>query len=161
MSIKRTASLSFPALVALALALPATAAEPVEPANAPSNARQQAAETALTAPQVRELLTRNGYTKVDDLEFEDGMWKADATSGDGNRIDVRVDADGKVHADDRVSSLSAEDVKARLVAAGYSKIHDVDYDDGIWKAEGEREDGQKVEFRVDPQDGRILSVEND
>lgn len=161
MTIKATARLSFPALVALALALPATAAEPVQPANAPSNARQQAAETALTAPQVRDLLTRNGYTRIDDLEFEDGMWKADATSADGNRIDVRVDADGRVHADDRVSKLSKEDVKARLVAAGYSKIHDVDYDDGIWKAEGEREDGQKVEFRVDPQDGRILSVEND
>ena len=161
MTITRTARLSFPAMVALALALPATAAEPVQPANAPSDARQQAAETALTAPQVRELLTRSGYTKVEDVEFEDGMWKADATSGDGKRIDVRVDADGKVYTDDRVSKLSKEDVKARLVAAGYSKIHDVDYEDGIWKAEGEREDGQKVEFRVDPQDGRILSVEND
>lgn len=161
MTSKRTASLSFPALIALALALPATAAEPAQPANAPSADRQQAASSALNAVQVRELLTRNGYTKIDDPEFEDGMWEADATSANGKRVDVRVDSSGRIYAEDMVSNLSAEDVKARLTAAGYSKIHDVDYDDGIWKAEGEREDGQKVEFRVDPKDGRIINVEND
>ena len=34
------------------------------------------AQDALTAPQVRAQLEAQGYTKVKDLEFEDGMWKA-------------------------------------------------------------------------------------
>ncbi len=158
---KRTSSLVLPGLLALAFALPAAAAEPAKPGNVPAAGQQKAADTALTAVQVRQLLTEAGYTKIDDPEFEDGMWETDATSANGKRVDVRVDADGRVFAEDMVSRLSAEDVKARLTAAGYSKIHDVKYDDGIWEAEGERADGQKVEFRVDPQDGRIISVQND
>ena len=107
-----------------------------------------AAEKAasLTEPQVRELLTKQGYTRIDDLEFEDGMWETDATSADGNRIDLRVDATGKVYAEDVVSNLTADDVKAKVTAAGYSKVHDVDYDDGVWKADAERRDAS---FRGD------------
>ena len=116
---------------------------------------------SLTEPQVRELLTKAGYTRIDDLEFEDGMWETDATSADGNRIDLRVDAGGKVYAEDVVSNPTAEDVKAKVAAAGYSKVHDVDYDDGVWKADAERDDGKNVEVRVDAKDGRILAVEND
>lgn len=117
--------------------------------------------TSLTEPQVRELLTQQGYTRVDDLEFENGMWETDATSADGNHVDVRVDAGGKVYAEDVVSNLTAEDVKAKVTAAGYSKVHDVDYDDGVWKADAERDDGKNIEVRVDAKDGRILAVDND
>ena len=100
---------------------------------------------SLTEPQVRELLTKQGYTRIDDLEFEDGMWETDATSADGNRVDLRVDASGKVFAEDVVSNLTAEDVKAKITAAGYSKVHDVDYDDGVWKADAERDDGKNID----------------
>ncbi|ADV28843.1 Propeptide PepSY amd peptidase M4 [Pseudoxanthomonas suwonensis 11-1] len=158
---KRTARYSFPALVAIAMALPAAASEPTKPLDTPAPTRQQAADQALTEAQVRSLLTSAGYTKINDVEFDDGMWEADATSANGKKVDVRVDAGGRIYTDEQVSNLSAEDVKARLTAAGYSKIHDVDFDDGIWKAEGERKDGQEVEIRLDPKDGRIINVEND
>src|SRR5690606_38321423 len=161
-AMKPSSRLCAPAVLAMALAVPAFAQD-ARPASAPAPTadQQQAAAKALTAGEVRELLTRAGYTKVDDLELDKGMWEADATSANGKRVDVRVGADGRIFADDQVSSLNADDVKARLTAAGYSKIHDVEFDGGIWKAEGERADGQKVEFRVDPKDGRILGVEND
>ena len=116
----------------------------------------------LTEPQIRELLEKQGFTRIDDLEFEDGMWETDATSADGNRVDVRVDAaSGRVFSEDMTSTLSAEDIKAKLTAAGYSKVHDLDYDEGIWEADAERPDGKNVNIRVDPKDGRILGVEND
>lgn len=135
------------ALLAMSAAAPALAAD--KPAT-------------LAEPQVRELLTKQGYTRIDDLEFEDGMWETDATSADGNRIDLRVDpASGKIFAEDVVSTFTAEDIKAKVTAAGYSQVHDVDYDDGVWKAEAERDDGKNVEVRVDAKDGRILAVEND
>src|SRR5687768_18211699 len=117
---------------------------------------------ALTEPQVRALLTEKGYTRIDDLDFEDGAWETDATSADGNRVDVRIDpASKRVFAESLVSTLSEDDVKAKLTAAGYSKVHDVDFDDGMWKAEAERADGNDVEIHLDPKDGHILHVEND
>ena len=117
---------------------------------------------ALTEPQVRALLTEKGYTRIDDLDFEDGAWEPDATSADGNRVDVRVDpASQRIFAEALVSHLSEDDVKAKLSAAGYSKVHDVDFDDGMWKAEAERADGNDVEIHLDPKDGHILHVEND
>lgn len=144
--------------LAIALAVACTAA----PASAADKTASKAAAATLTEPQVRELLTKKGFTRIDDLEFEDGMWETDATSADGNRVDVRVDpATGQLFSEDLVSTLSAEDIKARLTAAGYSNVHDVDYDDGIWEADAERDDGKNVSIRVDPKDGRILGVEND
>ena len=117
---------------------------------------------ALTEPQVRALLTEKGYTRIDDLDFEDGAWETDATSADGNRVDVRIDpATHRIYAESLVSTLSEDDVKAKLSAAGYSKVHDVDFDDGVWKAEAERADGNDVEIHLDPKDGRVLHVEND
>ena len=117
---------------------------------------------ALTEPQVRALLTEKGYTRIDDLDFEDGAWETDATSADGNRVDVRIDPTSKrIYAEALVSTLSEDDVKAKLSAAGYSKVHDVDFDDGMWKAEAERADGNDVEIHLDPKDGHILHVEND
>ena len=70
-------------------------------------------------------------------------------------------ASGRVFAEDLVSTLSAEDIKARLTAAGYSNVHDVEYDDGVWEAEAKRDNGKNVKLRVDPKDDRVLAVEND
>jgi hypothetical protein len=138
----------FPALLATALASASVLASPPG--------------TTLDEPQVRQLLAGEGFTRIDKLEFEDGMWETDATSADGKRVDVRVDPNtGKVYADGVVSRLSEQDIKARLTAAGYSKVHDLDFDDGIWEADAERADGSKVQLRVDPNDGRILGEEND
>ena len=121
-----------------------------------------AGKDALKEPEVRALLTEKGYTKVDDLDFEDGQWETDATSANGERVDVRINpATGDIVAEKLVSNLSENDVKAKLAAAGYSKIHDVDFDDGVWKAEAERADGNDVEIHLAANTGEIIHVEND
>lgn len=123
---------------------------------------QDPAKAAMTEPQVRALLTEKSYTRMDDLDFEDGMWETDATSADGNRVDVRVNpANGDIKAEALVSNFSENDIKAKLAAAGYSKVHDVDFDDGMWKAEAERADGNDVEIHLDATSGAIVHVEND
>ena len=77
-------------------------------------------------------------------------------------MDVRINpASGDVMAEKLVSDLSENDVKAKLTAAGYSKIHDVDFDDGVWKAEAERADGNDVEIHLAANTGEIIHVEND
>ena len=54
-----------------------------------------------------------------------------------------------------------KDLSLSAIAAGYSKIHDVDFDDGVWKAEAERADGNDVEIHLAANTGEIIHVEND
>ena len=120
------------------------------------------AKDAMTEQQVRASLTGQGYTKVNDVEFEDGVWKADARSADGNRMEVRIDpATGKVYPDTQVARMSEADVRAQLAAAGYVNVHDVDYDDGIWNAEADDPEGKDVELKIDPANGKVIGTEKD
>ncbi|NLA68264.1 MAG: PepSY domain-containing protein [Gammaproteobacteria bacterium] len=119
-------------------------------------------DAPLTAPQVRAALEAQGYTDVNDIEFDDGMWEADARSADGQRVDLRIDpATGKVYPEDRVARLGEADVRARLAAEGYGKVHDVEFDDGVWTAEAEDADGRDVRLTLDPEDGRVVGEERD
>ena len=120
------------------------------------------AQDAMTSTQVRAKLEAQGYTSVNDVKFEDGLWKADARSANGNRVDVRLDAtSGEVYPDEQVANLSEADVRARLAAAGYTNVHDVDYEDGIWNAEADDPTGKDVELKIDPKSGKVIGKEKD
>lgn len=118
------------------------------------------AQDALTEQQVRTELTTQGYTKINDVEFKDGVWKADARSADGNRMEVRVDPKtGKVYPNTKVAQLSEADVRAQLAATGYTDVHDVDYEDGIWNAKADDPQGKDVELKIDPATGKVIGTE--
>lgn len=120
------------------------------------------AQDGLTEAQVQAKLEAQGYTKVNDVKFEDGVWKADARSADGNRVDVRVDPEtGIVRPDELVANLSEADVRAKLAVAGYTNVHDVDYEDGIWNAEADDPAGKDVELKIDPDTGAVMGKEKD
>ena len=120
------------------------------------------AREALTEAKVRAQLTEQGYTHINDIEFKDGVWKADARSAEGNRVDVRLDPKtGRVYPDEQVANLSEADVRARLAVAGYTNVHDVDYKNGIWNAEADDPSGRDVEVKIDPKNGRVIGAEKD
>ena len=120
------------------------------------------AQDALTAAEVRAKLEAQGYTNVNDVEFEDGVWTADARSADGNRVDVSIDPKtGEVYPDEQVATLGEADVEAKLVAAGYANVHDIKFDDGVWKAEAEDAQGKDVELRLDPNTGKVIGKARD
>ncbi|SFL19279.1 PepSY domain-containing protein [Lysobacter sp. cf310] len=120
------------------------------------------AEQALTEAKVRAQLTEQGYTHINDIKFSDGVWKADARSAEGNRVDVRLDPKtGRVYPDEQVANLSEADVRARLAVAGYTNVHDVDYEDGIWNAEADDPAGRDVELKIDPRNGRVIGGDKD
>ena len=120
------------------------------------------AQAGLTEVQVRAKLEAQGYTKVNDVKFRDGVWKADARSADGNRVDVRIDpATGDVYPDEQVANLTEADVRAKLATAGYTNVHDVDYEDGIWNAEADDPAGKDVELKIDPKTGKVIGKEKD
>lgn len=118
------------------------------------------AQQALTEPQVHSKLTEQGYTKVHDLKFKDGMWHAEAKSANGDHVDVRIDAStGKVYPDEQVSTLSKHDVEAALETQGYTHVHDVDFDDGVWKAKADNAAGNKVKLRIDANTGKVIGTD--
>lgn len=121
-----------------------------------------AAQDALTEAQVKAMLEAQGYTRINDVKFKDGTWKADARSADGNRVDLRIDAaTGKVYPDTQVSNLSKADVEAKLAAAGYVDVHDLDFRDGVWTAEAENDSGKDFELRIDAATGHIIGKRKD
>lgn len=123
-------------------------------------AQEPQAQTSLTEHQIRTRLAEQGYTKVNDLDFDEGVWKADARSADGNRVQVLLDPrTGNVYANEQVTQLSERDVRAALSSAGYTDIHDVDYDEGIWNAKAEDTGGRDVKLKLDPRNGKIFGIE--
>ncbi|WP_024889061.1 PepSY domain-containing protein [Luteimonas huabeiensis] len=115
------------------------------------------AQDAMREAQVRSALEAQGYTDIHDVKFDDGLWEADATSADGRKVDVRIDpASGEIFPDNAVSQVSEAEVRARLSAAGYGRIGEVEFDDGLWKAEAWKADGRKMKVLLAPQDGRVL-----
>jgi uncharacterized membrane protein YkoI len=123
---------------------------------------KQAAAAGLTEPQVRAALEAKGYTSVNDVKFKNGMWKADARSADGQRVDLRIDAKtGEIYPEDEIAELSEADVRAKLAAAGYTNVHDVDFDDALWRAEADDPAGKDVEVTLDPKTGQVIGKEKD
>lgn len=117
---------------------------------------------ALTAPQVRAQLEAQGYTRINDVEFDDGMWKADATNANGKRMEVRLHPrTGQVYPEDGSTNLGEADIRAALAAAGYTNVHDVEFDDGLWKAEADAPGGGEVELKMDPDTGEIVGIDRD
>jgi uncharacterized membrane protein YkoI len=117
--------------------------------------------TPLTEADVRALRAQEGYTEVNDVEFKEGVWTADGKSADGNHVEVKVDASGKIIPDKNVAKISKDEIVIMAQKAGYKNVHDVDFEGGVWKVEAEMADGTDVELKMDPDDGHILGSEQD
>jgi hypothetical protein len=119
------------------------------------------AQQAMTEAQIRAQLTQQGYTDIDDLKFDDGLWRADAQSADGTDVSLRIDPrTGQVYPDKEVSHLSEDDVRAALATQGYTNVHDVDYDDGMWHAKADDKNDHRVKLTIDPARGRVVDSED-
>ena len=54
---------------------------------------QADAPSRLTENEVKAKLTAQGYQNIDDVEFDDGLWSADAKNPEGKKVDLLVDPD--------------------------------------------------------------------
>ncbi|HEV2539732.1 MAG TPA: PepSY domain-containing protein [Frateuria sp.] len=119
------------------------------------------AQQSMTEARVRETLIHQGYTKIDDVKFDDGLWHAKARSADGSHVKLRIDPKtGQVYPDKEVSHLSEDDVRAALATQGYTHVHDVDFDDGLWKAKAHDKNDHRVKVTVDPSSGRVIDSDD-
>ena len=68
---------------------------------------------------------------------------------------------GKVFQEGSPSKLTEEDIKAKVTAAGYQNIKDVEYKNGLWTADAETGKGNNVDLVIDPDDGSVINAAND
>jgi N-formylglutamate amidohydrolase len=115
------------------------------------------AQDALTEHQVQASLEQQGYTKVHDLNFDHGVWTAKARSADGQKVALRIDPKtGRAFPNEQVSRLSERDIRAALSTKGYTHVHDLDFDNGVWTAKADNAAGSSVRLQIDPETGRII-----
>lgn len=143
-----------------------------------------AAETVILAePEVRTIVTRHGYAEPLVVERDHDLWRVRSLNPAGEKVTVFVNADGEVigAADvartrivettttttTEVAPVPAPDpvdegeVASVLVDAGFHNVHDVEYRDGVWKAEADDITGDDLEIHVDASTGLIVHVEDD
>jgi hypothetical protein len=68
---------------------------------------------------------------------------------------------GKVYVSDAPSRLNKDEVTAKLAAAGYENVHDVEYEHGLWSADAKTKGGNDVDLLVDPGDGSVVAKSRD
>jgi hypothetical protein len=117
---------------------------------------------ALSENAIRAAIAKAGYKEVRNLEFDDGVWEADARGGNDRWTELKVGpVTGKVYPEDAPSRLNADEIKAHLTTAGYRNIRDVKFDDGLWSVDATSSAGENVDLLVDPDDGSVVAVEKD
>ena len=117
---------------------------------------------ALSEDAVKTAIANAGYKEVKSLEFEKGMWRCKARGGNKQWKKLAVGpVNGKVYPADAPAKLNRDEVKAKLAAAGYQNVKDVDFDNGLWSAEAKMAHGDDVDLLVDPDDGSVVAKSHD
>lgn len=122
----------------------------------------QPPEGALSEAHIKTAIANAGFKEVKGLKFKDGVWQSKARGGNKQWVDLRVGpVNGKVYVDDAPSKLNKDEVSAKLAAAGYQNVHDVDYKHGLWSADAKNSHGHDVDLLVDPDDGSVVAKSRD
>lgn len=117
---------------------------------------------ALSEDAVKTAIANAGYKEVKGLEFKDGVWRSKARGGNKQWVKLAVGpVNGKVYPADAPSKLNKDEVSAKLAAAGYQNIKDVDFDNGLWSAEAQTAHGTDADLLVDPGDGSVVAKSHD
>lgn len=118
------------------------------------------AHAADNAGQALQTFQDHGFFAVHDLELRHGIWRAEATTAAGVRVDVLLNAQGQVTEIGRTTAgvlPNREQVRQHLTNLGYRNVHDVELDDGFWEAEAHNSAGFEVDLIVHPVTLEVLS----
>ena len=105
--------------------------------------------------------------KVRRMHYRDGLSRSEISRRTGlSRNTVRKWLVAREAVEPRYRRLQAQGklgpFHAALVQAGYTRIHDLDYDnDGYWEADAVNSRGERVELRVDQFSGAVLRENRD
>lgn len=114
------------------------------------------AQGSMSADQVRSMLMRQGYTDVKELKMDDGQWKAKAKDSDGDWDTLHIDARSGHQIDDgHTAAMTADQVLAKLKAAGYSGFSTLKLDDDEWETTAVNSAHKTVELDISAKTGMV------
>ncbi len=117
---------------------------------------------ALSEDAIKSAIASAGYKEVKGLEFKGGVWRSKARGGNKTWSKLAVGpVNGRVYPADAPSRLNADEVKAKLAAAGYQNVKEVEFDGGLWRADAKTARGDDVDLLVDPNDGSVVAKSHD
>jgi len=145
-----------------------------------------AAETIVLAePEVRTIVTRSGYAEPLVLERDRELWRVRSVNPAGEKVTLFVNAQGEILGGADVARtrivettttttttqpapeavvidrVDEGEVASVLFDAGFHNVHDVDFQNGVWKAEADDITGEDLEVHIDATTGMIVHVEDD
>ncbi|MEO7068691.1 MAG: PepSY domain-containing protein [Rhodanobacter sp.] len=122
----------------------------------------QPPEGALDEEHVKTAIANAGFKQVKNLKFKDGVWKSEARGGNKQWVHLAVGpVSGKVYVEDAPSKLNKDEISAKVAAAGFQNVHDVDYKHGLWSMDAKTTEGKNVDLLVDPDDGSVVAQSRD
>lgn len=127
-------------------------------------------DVGTTLPSVNRVvqhLKASGFAYVSDVELSDGFWEAEVRTSLTSRDKVelvlhpttlevlsQVGRNGGTINGQPV--LSADQILLTLQQAGYTRVRDLEFDDGYWEAEALNSANQYVELRIEPSTGKVV-----
>ncbi|MFV0681312.1 PepSY domain-containing protein [Ottowia sp.] len=113
------------------------------------------------ATQVAERLRGLGYAVINDLDFDDGFWEAEVRQNrNSEKVEVvlhpvNLSVLSQTGQAGSEQALPASEIVRLLQVAGYTRIHDVEFDDGRWEAEATNPAGQRVDLYINATTGAV------
>ncbi|MFG5779471.1 PepSY domain-containing protein [Comamonas sp. J-3] len=118
------------------------------------------------AAQVEAQLQAQGFAQLHDLEFDDGFWEAEVRDANNRKTELIIHPvtlqvlhqSGNASNNNGTAApvLSATQITQLLQQAGYTRIHDLELDDGVWEADATNAKGLRVELKIHPETGAVL-----
>ena len=123
--------------------------------------------TLPSVDRVVQHLKASGFAYVSDVELSDGFWKAEVRTSLTSRDKVELvlhpttlDVLSQVGRNGGTINgqpvLSADQILLTLQQAGYTRVRDLEFDDGYWEAEALNSANQYVELRIEPSTGKVV-----
>lgn len=117
---------------------------------------------ALSEKAIKTAIANAGYKEVKGLKFKDGVWRSKARGGNEKWVKLAVGpVNGTVYPADAPSNLNKDEVTAKLAAAGYQNVKDVEFDRGLWSADAKNAKGDDIDLLVDPNNGSVIAKSRD
>ncbi len=123
------------------------------------------------------ILLEQGYRDFREVEIDDGLWEAEAFNRNNQWVDITVHPftgavlREKLEWDDDylpdhpnnppAGYLGADQIVSILTATGYTRIHELELDDGYWEAEARNQYGLPVDLKIDRITGAVVREEVD
>lgn len=118
------------------------------------------------AAQVVAQLQAQGFAQLHDLEFDDGFWEAEVRDANNRKTELIIHPvtlqvlhqSGNASSNNGTAApvLNATQITQLLQQAGYTRIHDLELDDGVWEADATNAKGLRVELKIHPETGAVL-----